>query len=203
MVKKEANAERILRIGILPALIFCIMIVFHPVGIVLPSLGGAVLHESGHMLAAVLLGIPLRSLDIGTFGASLKVRGSLISYPKEFLLCAAGPAMNFLSAFAAIIFSEHRGYYSECGEWFISVSLMLGLLNLMPAEGFDGGRMLSVVLSSLFGPRVSDKVLSFTTFSSILLLWMLSVYLLVRYGTSLSLFVFTLSLFYRLFVERT
>lgn len=202
-MKNEVKAESVLRIGILPALIFCIMIVFQPVGVVLPSLGGAVLHESGHMLAAVLLGIPLRSLDIGTFGASLKVRGSLISYPKEFLLCAAGPAMNFFSALVVILFSEHRGYYSECGEWFIAVSVMLGILNLMPAEGFDGGRMLSVVISSFFGPNLSAVVLTFTTFSSILILWMVSVYLLIRYGTSLSLFVFTVSLFYRLFVERS
>ena len=170
-MKKEVNAERILRIGIIPALIFCIMIVFQPAGVIFPSLGGAVLHESGHMLAAILLGIPLRSLDIGTFGASLKVRGSLISYPKEFLLCAAGPAMNFLSAIAAAAFSEWRGYYSECGEFFIAVSLMLGILNLIPAEGFDGGRMLSVVISSLFGPRVSARLLSLTTFSSIVILW--------------------------------
>ena len=201
-MKKATKAEKILRIGVLPFLILCIMLVFQPVGIVFASIGGAVLHESGHLIAAVILGIPLRSLDIGTFGASLKIRGSLISYPKEFLLCAAGPAMNFISALAAIAFSEHRGYSSECIEWFVSISLMLGLLNLIPAEGFDGGRMLSAVLSSLFGPRSSEKVISVTTFLSILLLWMLSVYLLIRYGTSLSLFVFTVSLFYRLFVEK-
>jgi membrane-associated protease RseP (regulator of RpoE activity) len=111
--------------------------------------------------------------------------------------------MNFLSAIIAIIFSEHRGYYSECGEWFIAVSIMLGFLNLIPAEGFDGGRMLAVVTSSLFGPHASAKVIAFTTFSSILILWMVSIYLLIRYGTSLSLFVFTVSLFYRLFVERS
>ena len=202
-MKKGSNAERMLRIGILPVLIFCIMSIFQPAGIFLPSLAGVALHESGHMLAAVLLGIPLRSLDIGAFGASLKVRGSLISYPKEFLLCAAGPAMNFASAVAAIIYSERRGYYSECGEWFIAVSIMLGLLNLIPAEGFDGGRMLSVVVTSAFGPSAAARLISFTTFSSILLLWMVSVYLLIRYGTSLSLFVFTVSLFYRLFLERS
>lgn len=202
-MKKEAKTERILRIGILPLLVFCIMLFFQPAGVVFPSLAGAVLHESGHMLAAMLLGIPLRSLEIGIFGASLKVRGSLISYPKEFLLCAAGPGANFLSSFAVIAFSEHRGYYSECGEWFVSVSVMLGLLNLMPAEGFDGGRMLSVVLTSLFGPRSSASILSLSTFLSIVALWMLSVYLLLRYGTSLSLFIFTVSLFYRLFVEKT
>ncbi len=202
-MKNEVRSERILRIGILPALIFCIMLVFQPAGVVFPSLGAAIIHECGHLMTALFLGIPLRSLEVGLFGASLRMRGSLISYPKEFLLCAAGPAMNFLSAFAVIIFSEHRGYYSECGEWFVSVSVMLGLLNLIPAEGFDGGRMLSVVLTSILGPRISARILSLTTFLSIVILWMLSVYLLLRYGTSLSLFVFTLSLFYRLFIERT
>lgn len=202
-MKNEAKSERILRIGILPAIIFCIMLVFQPAGVVFPSLGGAIIHECGHLTAAVMLGIPLRSLDVGLFGASLRVRGSLISYPKEFLLCAAGPAMNFLSALAVVIFSEHRGYYSECGEWFASVSVMLGLLNLMPAEGFDGGRMLSVALTSTLGPRISARALSISTFLSIVALWMFSVYLLLRHGTSLSLFVFTLSLFYRLFIEKT
>ncbi|MGM9642616.1 MAG: site-2 protease family protein [Eubacteriales bacterium] len=179
------------------------MFVFQPVGIVMSSLGAAVLHELGHMTAAMLLGIPLRSLDIGMFGASLKVRGSLISYPKEFLLCAAGPAMNFISAALICAVSLHRGYYTECGEWFASVSLMLGILNLIPATGFDGGRMLSVTVCSLFGPRAAARVLSLTSFSSIVLLWMISIWLLLRYGTSLSLFIFTVSLFYRLFVEKS
>lgn len=197
------KSSKILRIGILPAIILILMLLFQPSGIVIASLGAASLHEIGHMLAAVWLGIPLRSLDIGMFGASLKVRGVLISYPKEFLLCAAGPAMNFLSAVIVIMLSEKRGYYSDVGEWFACVSLMLGILNLIPAEGFDGGRILHVVLTSMFGPRISARVLSYTTFGSILILWMFSVYLLIRFGTSLSLFVFTLSLFYRLFIEKT
>ena len=197
------KSSKILRIGILPALILILMLIFQPSGIVIASLGAAALHEIGHMLAAVWLGIPLRSLDIGTFGASLKVRGSLISYPKEFFLCAAGPTMNFLSAAAVILLSEKRGYCGEVGEWFACVSIMLGVLNLIPAEGFDGGRILHVVLTSAFGPRVSARVLSYTTFGSILILWMFSIYLLIRFGTSLSLFVFTLSLFYRLFIEKT
>jgi membrane-associated protease RseP (regulator of RpoE activity) len=202
-MKIKEKSERMLRIGILPMLVFFIMLYFQPAGVVFSSLAGAVIHESGHLLAAIILGIPMRSLDIGIFGASLKVRGSLISYPKEFMLCAAGPGANFLSALAVIFFSEHRGCYSECGEWFISVSVMLGLLNLIPAEGFDGGRMLSVLLTCFFGPRIAAKILSLSTFASIVALWMLSVYLLLRYGTSLSLFTFTVSLFYRLFIEKT
>lgn len=197
------KSSKILRIGIPPALILILMLIFQPSGIVIASLGAAMLHELGHLIAAAWLGIPLRSLDVGMFGASLRVRGSLISYPKEFLLCAAGPAMNFLSAVTVILISEKRGYCGEVGEWFACVSLMLGFLNLIPAEGFDGGRILHVVLTSIFGPRISARVLSYTTFGSILILWMFSIYLLIRFGTSLSLFVFTLSLFYRLFIEKS
>lgn len=196
------KSSKILRVGILPAAIFVIMLIFQPPSVVLSSLGAALLHECGHMAAALMLGIPMRSLEVGTFGASLKVRGSLISYPKEFFLCAAGPAANFLSVLAVLLITGRRGYIGELGEWFASVSLMLGFLNLIPAEGFDGGRMLSVAVTSLFGPRASASLLSFTTFASLVTLWMLSVYLLIRYGTSLSLFIFTLSLFYRLFIEK-
>ena len=196
------KSSKILRVGVIPALILLLMLILQPSGIVLSSLGAATLHELGHVLAAVMLGIPMRSLDVGAFGASLRVRGSLIPYPKEFLLCAAGAAMNLLAAAATVAISERRGYFSETGEWFAAVSLMLGILNLMPAEGFDGGRMLAVTLSSFFGPRTSARILSLSTFLSVLILWMLSVYLLLRFGTSLSLFIFTLSLFYRLFIEK-
>ena len=201
-MKNEAYRSKILRIGVIPAAILLLMLILQPSGIVLTSLGAAALHELGHMLAAALLGIPLRSLEIGTFGASLKVRGTLISYPKEFLLCLAGPMMNFISAAVVMAVAEKWGGCGELGEWFASVSFMLGVLNLIPAEGFDGGRMLSVAVSSLFGPRASARLLSLTGFASIVVLWMLSVWLLIRYGISLSLFVFTLSLFYRLFVEK-
>ena len=85
-MKNETKKERILRIGILPAVIFCVMLIFQPALTVFPSLAGAAVHEVGHMLAAMLLRVPLRSLDIGIFGASLKVRGSLIYYTKEFFL---------------------------------------------------------------------------------------------------------------------
>jgi membrane-associated protease RseP (regulator of RpoE activity) len=197
------KSSKLLRIGVLPVLILLLMLIFQPPGIVLSSLGAATLHELGHVVAAVLLRIPMRSLEVGAFGASLRVRDSLIPYPKEFLLCASGPATNLLTATVIAAFSDGHGCYSEIGEWLAAVSLMLGILNLMPAEGFDGGRMLAVTLTSLFGPRVSARVLSFSTFISILALWMLSVYLLLRFGTSLSLFIFTLSLFYRLFIERS
>ena len=79
-----------LKIGLLPAILILIMIAFEPPGVSLPSLTAAVIHECGHLFAARLLKIELRSLDIGPLGATIRTRGSLISYGCEWLLCAAG-----------------------------------------------------------------------------------------------------------------
>jgi amino acid transporter len=134
-------------------------------------------------------------------GATIRIRGSLISYKKEWLLCAAGPFANFLCAAITYLILRKSENESEEGWWFFAVSVMLGALNLILAEGFDGGRMLYTSVASIFGVDVAERTIQATSFISIVLLWMISVFLLIRYKTSLTLFVFTLSLFYRLFLS--
>lgn len=195
------KTKRILRIGIIPAVLISAMLIFQPPGVTVMSLLAAALHECGHLLAAYLLRIPLRSLCISGLGASLRVQSSLISYSREWLLCAAGPFANFLSAFFTYLIYIRGGSPSECAEWFFAASVMLGALNLLPSEGFDGGRMLYCCTAQLWGVSLASGVLSASSFVSIMLLWMVSVYLLIKYKTSLTLFVFTLSLFYRIFIN--
>ena len=190
-----------LTVGLIPALLLISMLILQPAGMALTSLLAAVIHEGGHLFAAKRLKIPLRSLDIGPLGATIRVRGGLISYGKEFLLCAAGPAANFLSAGAVFILYR----LSLCGEKFTvdfcTVSMMLGILNLLPVESFDGGRILCCAVGVFFGPAAACSALRVFSFISVTGLWMLSVYLLLRFGCSLSLFIFTLSLFYRIYIH--
>lgn len=192
-----------LKIGLMPAILIFIMIAFEPPGISLPTLCAAALHECGHLLAARLLGIKLRSLELGPLGATIRTRGSLISYGREWLLCAAGPAANLISGAVAYFFfrADIKADSDSIAFGFCSVSLMLALLNLLPVEGFDGGRMLSCAAGSIAGPRVASVTLTICSVLSVCLLWMLSVYLLLRWGSSLSLFIFSVSVFYRIFIE--
>ena len=106
-----------LKIGLLPAILILIMIAFEPPGVSLPSLTAAVIHECGHLFAARLLKIELRSLDIGPLGATIRTRGSLISYGCEWLLCAAGPAANLASGAAAyMIFHGSERFTRSCSR---------------------------------------------------------------------------------------
>lgn len=159
------------------------------------SLLAALFHECGHLLAARLLRIPLRLLEIDLMGARIYPVGALPSYRAEGILAAAGPVASLLLALplmgsenpllAAVRFS----------------TLSFAIFNLLPIEGFDGGRMLFAVLSSNFHEKVAERVSFFTSYLSLLLLFSLSSCLLLRYGENAMLAVLTASLFARLFLS--
>ena len=160
----------------------------------LSGLLAATLHELGHIGVAKILHIPFRSLTLTPFGASLIPSGDMGSYTDEALIAAAGPFVNLLSALGLYPFA--KGTDGFLFSFFVS-SLFLGLLNLLPISELDGGRILSCWLSRRHDPA---RILVVTSFLIIFILWTLSVYLLLRVGSSLSLFIFSCSLFCKLFV---
>jgi Zn-dependent protease len=83
---------------------------------------------------------------------------------------------------------------------FCMASLSLGIINLIPIRGFDGGRILHALLSLALPVSAVEKISSILGFFSLLCIWLLSVWLLLRTGTSLTLFVFSCCLFAMLFV---
>ena len=169
-------------------------------GVCLMTLLAALLHECGHFLAARLLRIPLGNLHLDLLGARLEVRGRMLSYAEEWLLCAAGPAVSLtLAALGATLWSVPP--LAEYARQFSCASLVLGLLNLLPIRTFDGGRMTETMLLSRFSERVVQSVMRTCSFLLLFLLWAVAVYFLLRVGDGLSLFCFSMSLFSRFFEE--
>ena len=159
------------------------------------TLLAALLHECGHLLAAKAMGIPLRQLRIDFLGARMEVTGRMLSYGEEWLLCAAGPLTSLLlAALAAPLWS-----LSPHAQMFSCASLVLGFLNLLPIRTFDGGRMLESALSAHFSVRTVRRVLRLSSFLFLFLLWATAIYFLLRVGDGLSLFAFSMSLFFRFF----
>lgn len=192
-----------IKAGIFPAILILSLILSRSV-VSLIALVAALLHESGHIAAARILGIRLREMDLGIFGAALLTDGELCSYRKEIILCAAGPATNFLCA--ALVFAVMQsGLFSVAEEYlsaFVRSSVSLGILNLLPVTGFDGGRILSSLLLLRFQPHTVSCIMSVLSFVCVFSLWCISLYLLLHNASSLSLFVFSAALFSRLFIRR-
>ena len=169
----------------------------------LVALSAAALHELGHICAAKLTGIHLSSLSLDLLGARLTTERRLSSYKNEIILCAAGPTTNFLCSLAALSVGHFisNGQIKEFVNFFAASSAALGILNLLPIKSFDGGRILDCALTRFFGIYVASKIISVLSFLCCFSLWSLSVYLMMRSGSSLSLFVFSISLFSRIFVS--
>lgn len=188
-----------IRFSITPAMLilFCCMLATTPLPTLGASLLAALLHELGHVAAATALGIDLREVRLDVLGARLQTAGRLHSYAAEVVLCAAGPAVNFILFFLLLPFLERTAFLSSLGL----ASLSLGVFNLVPISGFDGGRIFSGLLHKLLPPVLAEQLARVASFLSLLCIWMLSVWLLLRTGTSLSLFVFSCYLFAMLFVR--
>ncbi len=179
----------------------------------------AAIHEAGHLFAAKLLGIKIRELSLDIAGARIIPNGEIMSYKNEFLLCAAGPISSFLlSVISLMIYSlRHKNLnFSELISVFESTvnsidgaliltfafSLIQALINLLPISSFDGARMLGSALSFALGERRGDTFRRVITFAFTLLVWMASVYILIRAGQGLSLFSFSLCIFLKIFEDK-
>ena len=162
-------------------------------GILRASVPAALVHEAGHLLAAFLLKIPIASFRFDVLGARLDVGGRLIGYREEWLLCAAGPLFNLLLS-AAVVPLWHLSFFFyalSCS------SLLLGFLNLLPVASFDGGRMAEVTLTCFLGQNAACRIMNTVTVSALFLLWLVSVYFLLRSSGGFSVFCFSLCLLAR------
>lgn len=158
-----------------------------------------VFHELGHILAANHLKINLSEFKIDIFGASLSPASNDFSYKDEIFLCICGPLSNFLTSL--LILPLWQILKHESLLYFVLASQTLALLNLLPIRGFDGGRIFYALLCLMTDTYVADRILYVISFICILTLWIISVYLLLIARSNLSLFVFSISLFFKIFVR--
>ena len=182
------------------ALIYLLwLLVIDKSGIAAMSLLAAALHEVGHLLAAHFLKIPIRAMRFDLLGARIDVKGRILSYGEEWLLCMSGPLFSLLFSLIGSFFWSH----TKLAIAFSCASLLLGLLNLLPIQTFDGGRMLECALLSFTTPKKTGASLRGCTFLFLWLLWAFSAYLMIKIADGISLFFFTLTLLARFFEGKT
>lgn len=145
-------------------------------------LAAALLHEAGHALACLALGVPIRFFRPSPSGAVIGYDPCAVSYPREALIAAAGPAAGLIGAAALWL-----GPCCRACVLFGSCSLSFAVFNLLPVRGLDGGVILSALLSQWRGAEESDKILGILSPLCTVLLWMCAAAVQLRCGGNLSL----------------
>jgi len=122
------------------ALAVCVFLGFPLSGLRLGLASGAVLaaslllHEMGHMLAAIVLGVPVREFGMTLTGAYNR-RASANSRWDEVLISATGPLVNLFLVLPLL-------HIPVIGMRLAYCNLGLCVVNLMPLPSSDGLRIL-------------------------------------------------------------
>lgn len=169
-------------------------------------------HGAGHCLFARAQGIRLRKMIPTATGLRLICENRVFpSYRAELLVALGGPIGNLVgnALFILLLFlvkgTPLAPILQPFGRDLLALSLFLGLWNLLPIAGFDGGCILRCfILDHTKKPcamAIADHILSVTSAACFLSLWLLSLYLLLRSGRAFFLYLFCLQLFRGTYLE--
>lgn len=137
----------------------------------------AIIHELGHLLAGILLGMRPEKIEIIPCGVSVsfkilpkdynnKIKLGNVLELKKILVALAGPITNLIIIF--IIGNFNIGIFKNL--IIIYSNLLLFLFNLLPIYPLDGGRILQSLLHILFGKKRAEKYTNNISFITILII---------------------------------
>lgn len=159
----------------------------------------ALVHEFGHLLAGLLMGMKPEKLELMPFGVSIsfkinvkeynkKIKKGNILEIKKIIVAAAGPITNFI----IILVTCNLKLDILKSLIIIYTNFLIMIFNLMPIYPLDGGRILKGILHINLGKVKSEQytnnisiitAIVITAISSILILYMenISIFLIDIY----------------------
>lgn len=128
------------------AVVIAFLLIMDNSGLMSASLFAVVSHEIGHLLTMKYIGCAPRSVKFTASGV-LICGTSYCSVKDNVVIALSGPIVNFVFAlsfycFNLIIDSRLVLVYS-------AVSLLVGLVNMLPIKGLDGGTICFAVLNAV------------------------------------------------------
>ena len=159
----------------------------------------AIIHELGHLLAGLMLGMKPEKIELMPFGFSIsfkintkeynkKIKNGNMLEIKKIFVALAGPITNFIIILVTLNFNI------EIIKSIIIIytNFLIMIFNLLPIYPLDGGRILRGILHIDFGKIKSEKyimkiskitLIIITAFSSILILYIhnIAIFLIIIY----------------------
>ncbi len=169
---------------------------FNPPEYVAAMLFCALLHESGHLIAAKAVGAEVRRTDVMPFGAQIQTDGRLCGYGEDALVCAAGAIANFVGAVCA--YFAYRFYPSSEILFLLFANLFYAFFNMLPIRGLDGGGFAEALLLRRYEPETVWKITQWLTLFFIIAAFLLSLWVIYVSGFNFSMLFVVVYLFMNL-----
>ena len=161
----------------------------------------AIIHELGHLLTGLTLGMKPEKIELKLFGLSVSFKISIDEYNKKIkkanmlevkkiIVALAGPITNLLIILIANFI--HLNDYQK--NMIIYSNLLLILINMLPIFPLDGGRVLKGLLHIILGKNKAEKYSNKISFITLILLT-ISASILILYIKNIAIFLIIVVLF--------
>lgn len=147
----------------------------------------AIIHELGHLVTGILMGMKPEKIELMPFGLSVSFKINVNEYNKKIkkgnnleikkiLIALAGPLTNLI----IILITDRLKIDIIKSMLIVYTNFLIMIFNLLPIYPLDGGRILKGILHISFGKRKSEKyinniskitVIIITAITSILILY--------------------------------
>ncbi len=174
---------------------FALLILLDRTALSLVPFLAAICHELGHLAIMCAAGIKVHELRITVFGAEIRTPPHCKNELTRAAVYAAGGVANIISALVVLV----MGFDGAYTELFIACSFALAFINLLPIRSLDGGCILEALISH-FAPSHAYAVVTAVSAVSLVMLWLVAIYILLVCGGNLSLLLFSGCLFAQLFL---
>lgn len=158
----------------------------------------AVLHELGHLVVGLLLGLKVKNVSIMPLGLSIgfgidtedynkKIKKGNFLNIKRIIIALAGPMVNFIIAVSFFLFPFQFFVYQS--SHIVYSNLLIGVFNLLPIYPLDGGRIVKEVLQIYKGLKKSIIIMNYVSNICVSILTAISSIVILYYHNIAILFI--------------
>ena len=168
------------------AALLTVMLATDKTGLVLPTFFAVFMHECGHLFAMWILGCAPKKIKL--IPASVQITNAAFTgYKNDFLIAVSGPLVNFILFLA--FYYNYSLFENRLVGYFALINLMLGILNLLPVKGLDGGTVLFSILCRITDINKATLMLKIITLILAVAIIVTAVFSTVRDKTNISLYI--------------
>lgn len=167
----------------------------------------AIIHELGHLLSGLLMGMKPEKIEIMPFGVSISFKINAREYNKKIkkgnaleikkiIVALAGPMTNFI----IILIASNLKLNLIKSMLIIYTNFLIMIFNLLPIYPLDGGRVLKGILHIIFGKRKAEKYINIISKITVIVITAISS-ILILYIKNISIFLIDIYLWYLVIKE--
>lgn len=147
----------------------------------------AIIHEIGHILSGILLGLKVQKLEILPIGIAVSFKLDTIDFNKKILkanlltikklvIALSGPLVNLIFIILFLLLGKEKILNIET-ELLIYVNILIFLFNMLMIYPLDGGRIIKNILCIFLGKEKALKITNILSNLNAILLTIFVIYL--------------------------